>query len=85
MKDNTGIICYDLELMPEGVDVSTLFSIMNTTNLLFYDSFRKKAIKSPYVVKGTTSKFVVDVSTADNRLLFDKMLEKFGNGKIIET
>jgi len=79
MKDTTGIICYDIELIPEGIDLQSLFHIMNTSNLLFYDSFKKKGIRPPYVIKGTIDKFVVDVSTAENRVLFDKIRDKIQN------
>lgn len=78
------IICYDLNIKPDGADIDKILSAAEETNYLFYDSFHAVRLGSPkpypYMLDNSPlTKILIDVSTEKGKAIYNKVIKKMEN------
>jgi hypothetical protein len=84
--ETKGIICYDLVLRPQDIEITTIFDIARKTNFLFYDSYEFSKYgynaKPPYLLDGTEmDKLLVDISTKEGKKIYKEVIKNLTDGK----
>lgn len=84
MNDIKQVLCYDLNLVPQQINIDELFHIAEKTNYLFYDSFEAIRLGCPkpypYMIDNSEPfRILIDVSTEEGKKIYDKVKEEIEN------
>lgn len=83
------IICYDLNIIPDGITADKILYMAEKTGYLIYDSFN--AVRNgcpkpyPYMINPEDASFHIflDISDENNREIYNKILKEIdSNGRI---
>lgn len=75
-EQERGILCVDLSLVPDEIDVVTFFMLVEQKNTVFYDSRKNPKAIPPYFVRGTKGDVtVLDVADEKVRAKFELMIK----------
>ena len=84
-KKNREVICYDLMILPIGIDLNEIMHISNKTGMLIYDSTkaRKAGVLRPYpyALRGVTGKVLLDISTEGGKEIYKRLIKELDHAK----
>ena len=79
---NNQLICYDLEVVPDGLSIDNLLYLAKETGYLVYSSFQARRNGNPkpypYMLNSEEkeTKILLDISTPDGKTIYEKIIKK---------
>lgn len=76
------LICYDLEIVPDGLEMNKLLYLAKETGYLIYDSFQARrngnAKPYPYMLNSEEkmTKILIDISTPEGKSIYKEVIKK---------
>ena len=71
-----GLLCIDLSLVPDEIDIVTFFLLLEQKHTIFYDSRKNPKALPPYFIRGNKGDLtVLDIADEKVRAKFELMIK----------